>query len=183
MLNGTVTVGSGSGAGIAPYVISPLEGIVDRSRHSNIVVDWNLATQEIHFPYITNVASLADKCIVFASAFQAEGADRQDLKLAHNSDGVINEVARSCADTIVVVHSGQTVDMEGWIDNENVTAVVWVTPYPSHLLLTRVLRLTRPVPHLPGLLRRPGAGRLHCLGPLWRRRPVWQATLHDRQVD
>jgi hypothetical protein len=74
VLNGTVTVGSGSGAGIAPYVISPLEGILDRARYTSVSVDWNLATEPIHYPYITNVASIADKCIVFASAFQAEGA-------------------------------------------------------------------------------------------------------------
>jgi hypothetical protein len=74
------------------------------------------------------------------------GADRADLQLAHNASGLINEVARTCADTIVVIHSGQTVDMEAWIENDNVTAVVFVRLLVRSHLLEVSRRLTDALP-------------------------------------
>lgn len=59
---------------------------------------------------------IVDKAVVFVNAVQGEGSDRTDLKLAHDADALINAVASYCSDTIVVIHSGQTVDMEAWAE-------------------------------------------------------------------
>ncbi|KAG9089008.1 hypothetical protein FRC07_012422, partial [Ceratobasidium sp. 392] len=54
-----------------------------------------------------------------------ESADRDNLTLWSNGDALINAVASQCNNTIVVIHSGQQVLMESWIDHENITAVVF----------------------------------------------------------
>ncbi|CED82386.1 Glycoside hydrolase, superfamily [Phaffia rhodozyma] len=129
--NGTQSSGGGSGTALPPYVINPLEAIAARGRRLGLKVDYALGdnpynpTQEITF-----VAEGSEKCIVFVSAFQSESYDRISLLLDNEGDSLINLVAASCADVNVVIHSGQQVDMEAWIDNENVTSVVFAY-YPG----------------------------------------------------
>lgn len=51
--------------------------------------------------------------------------DRNNLTLWHDGDTLIQTVAGSCENTIVVMHTVGQVIMEPWIDLPNVKAVVW----------------------------------------------------------
>ncbi|KUI64586.1 putative beta-glucosidase D [Cytospora mali] len=65
-----------------------------------------------------------DACVVFANAFSGEGGDRSEL---HNTeqDALVNEVASNCNNTIVVINTTGPRLVDGFIENENVTAVVY----------------------------------------------------------
>ncbi|CAF4034413.1 unnamed protein product, partial [Adineta steineri] len=51
--------------------------------------------------------------------------DRRNLFAYHDGDKLINTVAARCASTIVIVNSVAQLNLEGWIENPNVTGVVW----------------------------------------------------------
>ncbi|KAF8603728.1 hypothetical protein BDV93DRAFT_508359 [Ceratobasidium sp. AG-I] len=51
---------------------------------------------------------------------KTESADRDDLTLRSDGEASISTVAARCNDTFVVIHP-----MENWIDNPNVTAVLF----------------------------------------------------------
>lgn len=82
---------------------------------------------------LVNVASQAaasHTSLVFVSAFAAEGADRANLTLSNNGEELIKTVTSNCNDTIVIIHAPGAVLMEDWIDNPNVTAVLFAY-YPG----------------------------------------------------
>ncbi|KAF8686472.1 Fibronectin type III-like domain [Rhizoctonia solani] len=126
--NGTVSVGGGSGAAYAPYIITPLEGIQSRARANSTQVNWML--DDLNLEAAKANAVIADTSIVFTYSYQTEFVDRDNLTLWSNGDTLVNTVAAECNNTIVVIHSGQQVLMESWIDNPNVTAVVFAY-YPG----------------------------------------------------
>ncbi|TFY50840.1 hypothetical protein EVJ58_g10868 [Rhodofomes roseus] len=102
-INGTLSLGGGSGWAIPPYLVTPFEAINYRGRKSN---------------------SHADVTIVFVSAFTREGEDHATLYLDHEGETLIQTVAANCSNTIVVIHAGGPILVEEWIDNPNVTAVI-----------------------------------------------------------
>ena len=53
--------------------------------------------------------------------------DRKNLTLWGNGENLITAVAETNPNTVVVVHSVGPVILESWIDNPNVTAVVWAS--------------------------------------------------------
>ncbi|KAJ7881142.1 glycoside hydrolase superfamily [Mycena olivaceomarginata] len=129
---GTLAMGWGSGTANFPYLVDPLAAISQhiQSIDPTVVVegvldDFNLAAQ-------TAVSSLADTCVVFVSADSGEGyitvdgnaGDRNNLTLWANGETLINNVASTCANTIVVQHVVGPVLVESWINNPNVTAVL-----------------------------------------------------------
>jgi beta-glucosidase len=62
-------------------------------------------------------------CLVFISAMATEGWDRVGL---HDdfSDGLILNVARKCANTVVIIHAAGVRLVDQWIDHPNVTATI-----------------------------------------------------------
>lgn len=82
------------------------------------------------------MADYADLSIVFVNSFSGEGyvykesnfGDRQNLSLWHNGDELIEKIASKCLKTVVVVSSTGPVNMEKWIENENVVAVLFTAP-------------------------------------------------------
>ncbi|QRV90159.1 glycoside hydrolase family 3 protein [Ceratobasidium sp. AG-Ba] len=126
--NGTSSVGGGSGATFAPYIVTPLEAIQARARRDGTQVNWLL--DDLNLETAAANALVADTSVVFTYAYQTEGNDRDDLRLWSNGDALIQTVARNCNNTIVVIHSGQQVLMEGWIEHPNVTAVLFAY-YPG----------------------------------------------------
>ncbi|QRV89390.1 glycoside hydrolase family 3 protein [Ceratobasidium sp. AG-Ba] len=126
--NGTYSVGGGSGAAYAPYIVTPLDGILSKNQASTTQVNW--ASNDLDLDTATKNAIIADTSIVFTYAYQTESVDRDNLTLWSNGDELIKTVASQCNNTIVVVHSGQQVLMESWINHENVTAVVFAY-YPG----------------------------------------------------
>ncbi|KAH7338249.1 glycoside hydrolase superfamily [Rhizoctonia solani] len=109
--NGTYNVGGGSGRSFAPYIVTPLEGIQTRAKVDSTQVNWMLNDLDLDSAEID--PTVAETSIVFTYAYQVEVLDRDNITLWSN-----------------VIHSGEPVLMEGWIDNPNVTAVVFAY-YPG----------------------------------------------------
>ncbi|KAG8717017.1 hypothetical protein FRC08_008335 [Ceratobasidium sp. 394] len=128
MNNGTNSVGGGSGATFPPYIVTPLEAIQARARQDNTQINWLL--DDLDLETAATNALIADTSIVFTYAYQTEGNDRDNLTLWSNGDALIQTVAGQCNNTIVVIHSGQQVLLEDWIEHPNVTAVLFAY-YPG----------------------------------------------------
>ncbi|KAK4699050.1 beta-glucosidase, partial [Phenoliferia sp. Uapishka_3] len=123
--NGTQSSGGGSGTALAPYVYTPLEAITARGRRTGLKVDYELNDSNDTLPLVTITAGNVQKAVVFVAAFQSEGIDRADLQLDNNGVALILTVAAVCTDTIVVIHSGQQVDMEAFADHPNITSIIF----------------------------------------------------------
>lgn len=50
--------------------------------------------------------------------------DRNNLELWNNGSALINTVAANCSNTVVTIHAPSAVNMESWIENPNITAVL-----------------------------------------------------------
>ncbi|CAK9437569.1 uncharacterized protein LODBEIA_P19470 [Lodderomyces beijingensis] len=131
---GVLTSGWGSAAVNNPTVVTPYEAIAKKCRDRGIVADycsnnWDLET-------VGDLADYADLSIVFVNAFSGEGyiyvdnnfGDRKNLSLWHNGDELIEQVACKCHKTVVVVTSPGPVNMEKWIEHENVVGVIYAAP-------------------------------------------------------
>ncbi|KAI0080033.1 beta-glucosidase [Panus rudis PR-1116 ss-1] len=129
--DGILAMGWGSGTVQFPYLISPLEAIQARSRRDNALVTWwlnNFDTRGAANAVVDNEVAL-----VFVNADSGEGyitvdgneGDRKNLTLWQNAENLINAVASGNNNTIVVVNSVGPAIVESWIDNPNVTAVLW----------------------------------------------------------
>lgn len=99
--------GGGSSGVVAPYVITPVEGIRKRVAGK---------TQVFYDPgdnieRAANVARHAKVAIVFVSSDETEGKDRPDLELPGNQDALISAVAEANPKTIVVLNTGGAVLM------------------------------------------------------------------------
>ncbi|CAE6532924.1 unnamed protein product, partial [Rhizoctonia solani] len=112
----------------APYIVTTLEGIQARAKADATQVNWMLNDLDLDTANLD--ATVADTSIVFTYAYQVEGLDRDNITSWSNGDDLANTVAAQCNDTIVVIHSGQQVLMESWIDNPDITAAVFAY-YPG----------------------------------------------------
>ncbi|KAI9331324.1 glycoside hydrolase family 3 protein [Obelidium mucronatum] len=123
--DGTLAQGWGSGTAEFPYIVSPLEAIETHTRVISSVENNDLSKAK-------HVAASAKVALVFGNADSGEGgitvdgheADRNDLKLWHNADELINAVASVNENTIVVLHTVGAVEMP-WINHPNISAVVF----------------------------------------------------------
>ncbi len=97
--------------------MQPLSAIQRRAVDDDTWVNWDLES----FNPPVNPAS--DACLVFINAIATEGWDRDGL---HDdfSDGLVQNVASKCANTIVVVHASGIRLVDQWIEHPNVTATV-----------------------------------------------------------
>ncbi|KAJ3183940.1 hypothetical protein HK101_009864 [Irineochytrium annulatum] len=130
--DGTLVVGWGSGTTELPYLITPLQGIEDwlkKNGHPSVSVVSNL--NNLDTQGCANLAHSSDVAVVFVNADSGEGyltvelnaGDRNDLKLWHYGDDLINAVAAANKRTIVVIHAVGPVEMP-WLSNPNVAAVI-----------------------------------------------------------
>eukprot|EP01114_Cavostelium_apophysatum_P010971 TRINITY_DN2512_c0_g1_i1.p1 TRINITY_DN2512_c0_g1~~TRINITY_DN2512_c0_g1_i1.p1 ORF type:complete len:683 (+),score=141.26 TRINITY_DN2512_c0_g1_i1:29-2077(+) len=104
--------GRGSGHVIAPYVITPFEGISKRAG-PNISVSY---AENSPISGAVQLAVSADLAIVFVGLNSAEGSDRVNLSLSWSDDALVAAVAAAQPNTIVVVHTPGAVLMP-WIDS------------------------------------------------------------------
>jgi beta-glucosidase len=125
--------GGGSGRAPQPYIVSPLDALTTRaSTGKGFSINYILAnTWQVEAPpapwWEANVsttiqinAEAADTCIVFINAFSKEGVDRRALSV-DDDDQLVQNVARFCDNTIVVLNTAGARIVEAWIDNPNVT--------------------------------------------------------------
>lgn len=73
---------------------------------------------------IPTYAESAAVCLVFLNAWSGEGADRDELRNTEQDDLVLS-VASECNNTVVVVNTVGARILDTWIENDNVTAVVY----------------------------------------------------------
>ncbi|ESZ91513.1 hypothetical protein SBOR_8084 [Sclerotinia borealis F-4128] len=73
---------------------------------------------------ISSYAADAEVCLVFLNAFSGEGADRTELRNTEQ-DTLVTEVAAECNNTVVIINTVGARIVDTWIENENVTAVVY----------------------------------------------------------
>ncbi|MCJ1392303.1 hypothetical protein MMC18_005170 [Xylographa bjoerkii] len=129
--NGTLAMGWGSGSTNFPYLVDPLMAIQMRALQDRTVVQYVLNNYDA--PLIDSVVQQADACIVFGNADSGEGyievggnyGDRNNLTLWLGTDELISEVAGNCSNTVVVIHAPGPIIMETWIENPNITAVLF----------------------------------------------------------
>ncbi|KAH8657978.1 glycoside hydrolase superfamily [Xylariales sp. PMI_506] len=75
-------------------------------------------------PSIVNYAEQAEVCLVFMNSASGEGGDRTQLYTTVLDDLVIT-VASKCNNTVVVVNTAGPRVIDAWVENENVTAVLY----------------------------------------------------------
>ncbi|KAI1636846.1 glycoside hydrolase superfamily [Biscogniauxia mediterranea] len=116
--NGTLISGGGSGANQPAYVSSPFEALSLRAYEDDTSLWWDFHSGN------PRVDQSSDACIVVGNAFAAEGWDRTGL---HDdfTDALINNVAAQCNNTIVVFHNAGVRLVDQFIDNLNVTALIF----------------------------------------------------------
>lgn len=101
--------GGGSSEVVAPYVVSPLDGVRKRAGSKVSSADGS------DLSAAANAAKSADIALVFVRTEETEGDDRPDLKLPNNQDALIEAVAAANKKTIVVLDTGGPVLMP-WVD-------------------------------------------------------------------
>ncbi|KAH8898062.1 glycoside hydrolase [Thozetella sp. PMI_491] len=84
----------------------------------------NLGSGTASSPSFTNYAANSAACLVFLNAYSGEGADRTELYNA-DQDTMVATVAASCNNTIVVINTVGPRLVDQWIENDNITAVLY----------------------------------------------------------
>ncbi|KFY13084.1 hypothetical protein V491_06524 [Pseudogymnoascus sp. VKM F-3775] len=131
--NGTLSLGGGSGYAWPQNLITPLDSIQAKALETRSLVQFvldNTAASVIAQTLTGSALPMGqpDVCLVFAERYMRENMDRNDLSLnvanwTHSED-IILQTAANCNNTVVVLHVGGPVNMEAWIDNPNITAVL-----------------------------------------------------------
>ncbi|KAI6823583.1 putative beta-glucosidase [Hortaea werneckii] len=117
-LDGTILSGGGSGAVKVAWSISAHDALASRAR------TWN---QTLHTQFIgqkPTVKAPDAPCIVMINAQSSEGWDRSGIRDEY-SDTLVENVASQCKNTIVVIHNAGVRLVDTWIENANVTAVIF----------------------------------------------------------
>ncbi|KAI1338866.1 glycoside hydrolase family 3 protein [Xylariaceae sp. FL0016] len=116
--NGTMISGGGSGANQPAYVSSPFEALSLRAYDDGTSLWWDFHSGN------PGVDQSSDACVVAVNAYASEGSDRPGL---HDdfTDALVNNVAAQCNNTIVVFHNAGVRLVDQFIDNPNVTALIF----------------------------------------------------------
>jgi beta-glucosidase len=94
-----IVAGGGSGSVVAPYIVTPLQGI--KARVPSATVTYANGNDLVD---AASKAKSAQVAIVFVSEFSSEGIDRTSLALNGTQDQLVKTVAMAQPNTIVVAH-------------------------------------------------------------------------------
>jgi len=127
---GVLAQGWGSGTAEFPYLSDPLSAI--RSRASSDGSTVTVSSSDTDLNSARSAATGKSVAIVFITADSGEGyitvegnqGDRNNLNAWHSGDSLVSAVASVNSKTIVVVNSVGQINMESWVTNANVSAVV-----------------------------------------------------------
>lgn len=126
----------GSAMGSLAYLTTPVQLFNQRAATDGFMLRWWLNdTVETAWSGMstggneidettTGVAQNSDACVVFLNAWGGEGADRTELTNAEQ-DELVNTVAANCNNTIVVINTIGPRLVDAWVENENVTGVLY----------------------------------------------------------
>ncbi|RDX56004.1 beta-glucosidase [Lentinus brumalis] len=129
--DGVLAVGWGSGTATFPYLVAPQDAITTRAKAEGTTVSsWTLSDD---VDISAGQAKGKSVALVFITAdsgeaqYTVEGnqGDRNNLQAWHNGDAMVEKVASVNNNTIVIVNSVGPIIMDAWIENPNVTAVIW----------------------------------------------------------
>ncbi|KAL2811591.1 glycosyl hydrolase family 3 N terminal domain-containing protein [Aspergillus granulosus] len=160
-LNGTLISGGGSGSNTPSYIDAPFYAIQRQAYEDGTFLAWDFASQQP----LVNPAS--DSCLVFINEQSSEGWDRPYLADPY-SDELVENVASQCRNTIVVIHNAGVHLVDRWIENTNITAVLY-----AHLpgqdtgraLVELLYGKQSPSGRLPYTVARKASDYGHLLGP------------------
>ncbi|KAL3417917.1 hypothetical protein PVAG01_10927 [Phlyctema vagabunda] len=137
--NGHLAGGAGSGQTSFPYLITPQQALVSRAAADGTMIRWilnNTYTSDSTTTLmglsggtalsqdIPSYAATAEVCLVFLNAFSGEGADRTELSNVEQ-DSLVNTVASECNNTMVIINTVGARLVDAWVENENVTAIIY----------------------------------------------------------
>jgi beta-glucosidase len=117
----TTVVGHGSASVTTPYVVTPLQGIINRAGNG-ITVNYTDKLDQAR-----QTAKNADVAIVFVNDSESEGSDRNSLSLPNKQDQLVQMVAQANPHTMVVLNTGGPVLMP-WVDQVRGIVEAW---YPG----------------------------------------------------
>jgi beta-glucosidase len=117
-LNGTLISGGGSGATTPAYIDAPFNAFQRQAYEDDTFLAWDF------FNNTPVVNQGSEHCIVFVNEVAAEGWDRPSLADSY-SDDLVMSVAAQCDSTIVVIHNAGVRLVDEWIENPNITAVIY----------------------------------------------------------
>ncbi|KAF3400144.1 putative beta-glucosidase G [Penicillium rolfsii] len=128
---GTLAVGGGSGSGRFSRLVSPLAALTSRAKQDNTMVQFWLNNSLIATSNVTDlwIPAQPDACLVFLKSWATEGSDREELSADYDGNDVVNSVAKSCNNTIVITHSAGVNEIP-FADHVNITAIL-VAHYPG----------------------------------------------------
>lgn len=118
-INGTLISGGGSGSSTPPYIVSPFHALSSRIAEAKGTIRWDFWSEDPPTTYVN-----ADAAIVFVNAYASEAFDRWSLK-DEFSDNLVKNIASKYNNTIVVYHNAGIVVVDEWIENPNITAVLF----------------------------------------------------------
>ncbi|KAF2738686.1 beta-glucosidase [Polyplosphaeria fusca] len=150
---GTLTAGGGSGTGRLTYLVTPLVAIQNRAAQDKALVQYWLNNTLIVNSNVTDlwIPEQPDVCLVFLKTWAEEAADRQHLSVDWHGNEVVESVAKSCNNTIVVTHSSG-INTLPFASHPNVTAIL-AAHFPGqesgNSLVDILYGTTNPSGHLP----------------------------------
>ena len=115
---GTLIVGGGSGSNTPAYINSPYDALQAQAYEDGTSIFYDFSSTD------PNVAGSSDACLVFINEYASEVWDRPGLA-DPDSDELVSNVASKCNNTIVVIHNAGIRLVDAWIENPNVTAVLY----------------------------------------------------------
>ena len=126
---GTLAMGWGSGAVEFPFLTPPIKALQSTFDHRAVELT-DFLKNDLTKDAISTIPT-QDLCLVFVNSDAGEGfaswegvTDRNDLFPQKGGDYLVETVADSCRNTVVVVHSVGPVVLDRWIGHPNVKAVV-----------------------------------------------------------
>jgi beta-glucosidase len=131
--DGVVGVGWGSGSADFSILVSPYEALQRRAAQDGTALSWTFDDYAYNKTKAIADERTVDVALVFLQSTSGEeyltvdgnGGDRNNLTAWHNGDRLVNEVASVNSNTIVVIQNPAQVDVEAFIEHENVTAVIF----------------------------------------------------------
>lgn len=166
---GTLITGGGSGSATNAYISAPFNAIQERAIQDGTLLYWDFET--INATSVVYGAS--DAAIVFLNAMSSEGVDRPALR-DDFSDALVNNIAAQNNNTIVVIHNAGVRLVDQWIDNPNVTAVIFahLPGQDSGAALTQLLYGdVSPSGKLPYTVAKNETDYGNVLNPIWETGP------------
>lgn len=131
---GVLLVGGGSGSNTPAYISAPYDAIQARASENGTTLFSDFTSND------PDVVGSSDTCLVFINEYASETWDRSSLA-DQASDDLVNNVAAKCDNTLVIIHNAGIRIVDAWIENPNVTAVIFahLPGQQAGLSLTQIL--------------------------------------------